>query len=152
MKHIPAIILLLTPLIFACNNQEAAREESSTKDNTEKTSSEMVCYKAEGRDTITLSFRTLSDSVVGTLRYNLYQKDQNNGSIFGRFNGDTLYAEYVFQSEGMDSRRQVAFLKKNDLLIQGIGPVEEKGNAQYFTNRSQIRFDSGIELRKTACQ
>lgn len=146
MKPIHFIILLSVYSVLACNNPETKEKNESGLSNAGKT-----CYVKFDRDTIQLSLLSTGDSVSGTLRYKVFQKDENNGSIHGNFRADTLFAEYVFQSEGMQSIREVVFLRKNGSLVQGIGPVEEQGNRQYFTDHKQIHFDSGIELRKSDC-
>ena len=146
MKPNLFIILLFVCSLMACNNPESKEKNDSDQSNSGKT-----CYAKFDRDTIQLSLLSTGDSVSGTLRYKLFQKDENNGSIHGNFRADTLFGEYVFQSEGMQSIREIVFLRKNGSLIQGIGPVEEQGNRQYFTDYKQIRFDSGIELKKSGC-
>ncbi len=146
MKAKHFIILLSIYSIISCNNPETKEKNDSDLSNSGTT-----CYAKLDRDTIQLSLLSTSDSVSGTLRYKLFQKDENNGSIHGNFRADTLFAEYVFQSEGMQSMREIVFLRKDGSLIQGIGPVAEQGNRQYFTDHKQIQFDSGIELKKSAC-
>lgn len=131
---------------MACNNPETKEKYESGLGNSGKT-----CYVKFDRDSIQLSLLFTGDSVSGTLRYKLFQKDENNGSIHGNFRADTLFAEYVFQSEGMQSMREIVFLRKNGSLFQGTGPVAEQGNRQYFTDYKQINFDSGIELKKSGC-
>ena len=151
MNKIILLSALVCLTILSCKNEDEAKK--TTKENSHSINSEsgFTCYSKQDRDTIVLSFRNISDSVVGTLDYHISQKDKNTGFFYGRFSGDTLFAEFVFESEGMNSRRQMAFLKKDDNLVEGFGPIEEKGNRQYFTDKSQIRFDSGIELKKTSC-
>ncbi len=152
MKKILSLFAFGSFIIFSCNNQET--DKAATKEETQppRTESDLTCYSKQDRDTIVLSYRSIADSVTGSLQYHIAEKDKNTGTFYGRFNGDTLFAEYVFQSEGMDSRRQLAFLKKDNSLLQGFGPVSEQGNRQFFTDKSKIRFDTGIELKKSACQ
>jgi hypothetical protein len=152
MKNSICLLALIASTVLACNNADTKKEETTKDKQTVSTESDLDCYAKEDRDTIMLSIRNFTDSVSGTLQYHLFQKDRNNGSVFGKFHGDTLFLEYVFQSEGMDSRREIAFLKKDNSLIQGFGPTAEEGNRQYFTDKSQIRYESGIELKKFACK
>jgi len=151
MKNTVLLLALIGFTAFSCNNEDTNKTAKKEEIQTPRTESDLNCFSKNDRDTIVLSYRSIGDSVSGALQYHISQKDKNTGSFYGRFNGDTLFVEYVFQSEGMDSRRQMAFLKKDNTLIQGFGPTAEQGNRQYFTDKSQLRFDSGIELKKTSC-
>jgi len=126
----------------------------SCKENQNKDEDGVItnCYSKVDRDTIALMTKTLGDSVLtGLLRYKWFEKDENVGTIRGVFRGDTLFAEYNFRSEGLESTREVVFLKKGNLLIEGIGKVEVSGSHQYFVNPKEIKFNSGIELAEGDC-
>ena len=66
--------------------------------------------------------------------------------------GDTLVADYTFNSEGKLSTRQVAFLKKDGKLMEGFGEVVEKDGKIYFKSISDLKFDDAIEFTKINCK
>ena len=66
-------------------------------------------------------------------------------------NGDTLLADYTFQSEGTESVRQVAFLKKGDGFVEGYGDVEDQGGKMVFKNTAMLDFGSGTAFTKVPC-
>jgi len=66
-------------------------------------------------------------------------------------NGDTLIAEYTFMSEGINSVREVAFLKKDQNYVEGYGEMEEKDGKTIFKNTAGIRFDTKATLVSVAC-
>ena len=89
--------------------------------------------------------------MTGELVYRLYEKDRNQGSLAGQLKGDTLLAEYRFQSEGSQSVRQVAFLKKGDAYLEGFGEVEEREGKTVFKDVSTLCFTDMMVLRKEDC-
>ncbi len=78
--------------------------------------------------------------VTGELVYDYFEKDKNTGTIKGEMKGDTLFAEYIFMSEGINSVREVAFLQKGDDLIEGYGDVEEQTAKIVFKNKAALNL------------
>jgi len=112
------------------------------------------CYLAIiKKDTISLNL-TVKDSSLeqGELHYNFFEKDKNQGTLSGTFKGDTLFADYTFMSEGKSSVREVVFLKKGNIFIEGYGDVEEKDGKTVFKDKKKLFFDSKIVLSKTDCK
>ena len=91
------------------------------------------------------------DSITGSLGYKLYEKDQANGSILGKMYGDTLRATYTFVSEGMESTREVIFLKKDTLLIEGLGNVKDTNGKVVFEDAKNVKFN-GMALHAVPCK
>lgn len=112
------------------------------------------CYEyANGKDTIHLSLTTTNgNNVSGDLKYAWFEKDNNTGTLSGMFKGDTLYADYTFQSEGMTSVRETVFLRKGDELLQGYGDITEKDNKQTFKDKKSVKFDEKMVLKKVVCK
>lgn len=112
------------------------------------------CYSAIiKKDTILLSLSVKDSSLeAGELHYNFFEKDKNHGTLAGTFKGDTLFADYTFMSEGKQSVREVVFLKKGNIFIEGYGDVEEKENKTVFKDKKKMFFDSKIVLSKTDCK
>ncbi|CCH01444.1 hypothetical protein FAES_3436 [Fibrella aestuarina BUZ 2] len=110
------------------------------------------CYAyVSARDTVRLTLLPQGDSLTGELTYKLAEKDQNIGTLRGRMRGDTLLARYTFQSEGIESVREVAFLKQADALVEGYGPVAEQNGQQVFADRTKLAFTSTLRLTPTDC-
>lgn len=113
---------------------------------------EEECYSyVTPKDTVYLHVSRKNRSITGDLTYKLYEKDSNQGSLDGRIKGDTLVAEYTFNSEGRSSVREVIFLKKGDTYIEGFGPVNDKEGKTVFQDHKNITFINGITLSKTDC-
>ena len=86
------------------------------------------------KDSVLLELNFKGNAFTGNLEYHYLKKDQNIGTLMGSKTGDTLIAEYRFMSEGMESSREVAFLKSGTDLVEGYGDVEEKNNKVVFKN------------------
>ena len=89
--------------------------------------------------------------VTGNLTYKLFQKDKNEGTLQGTIKGDTLIADYKFMSEGTESVREVAFLKKGNDFIEGYGAAEEKNGGMIFKNANTINYSSNVILKPVEC-
>ena len=106
----------------------------------------------KGKDIISANLIIDGQNVSGNLAYNFYEKDKNTGSILGTIKGDTLLADYTFQSEGQESIRQVTFLRKNKTLIEGYGESKQDGNKSVFSNAKAIAFNSSTLLKEVSCK
>lgn len=154
IRYIPFVAA--AALIFSScqseNNQKKSPNNSSS--NTEDVKiSETYCYAfIKNNDTARLNYISTNGIATGELSYNLYQKDKNNGILEGEIKGDTLIADYIFESEGSESVREVVFLMKNNELIEGFGEVEEKDGKTIFKNRSKLIFGNSIVFKKVDCQ
>ena len=112
------------------------------------------CYalRANG-NVIELSFNVNSHQEVnGKLSYNISGKDKNEGTLIGNMKGDTLIADYTFTSEGVSSVREVAFLQKDGLLIEGFGDVVQANDKVTFKDKTKLKFDKKNRLTKTDCK
>jgi len=112
-----------------------------------------ACYAyTTNKDTVILQISVSDTLVSGTLEYKLYEKDRNKGTIRGSMKGDTLYADYVFSSEGMVSTREVVFLKKDSMLTEGYGERDEINGRLVFKNKTQLDFSGILILQKVDCK
>ncbi len=108
------------------------------------------CYLYnQDNNTINLEITSVDDGVEGTLTYALDGKDNNTGTLVGTLDGDELFGEYTFMSEGVGNKREVAFLIEDNKLIEGYGELDENGTA--FVNKSNISYTSTFPLTKTDC-
>lgn len=163
MKHQIFLSAGLISLLFSCTNDQAKKNigdsttvkivDTITTPAPVKTNT-ADCYQyIQNRDTATLQLKITGDELTGELNYNLFEKDKNKGKIAGELKGDTIIAEYTFDSEGLRSVREVIFVKKADgKLYEGFGEVEEKGGKTVFKNRSALKFDQGMAFSKADCK
>ena len=87
--------------------------------------------------------------IKGHLNYRLAEKDANMGTFEGVLLNDILLGDYMFQSEGVISKREVIFKIVNQQLIEGYGPMDENGIC--FMNTDHVTFSSTMPLSKTKC-
>ena len=101
------------------------------------------CYQMVLKnDTANLTLQLRDSTVSGNLSYHWYQKDWNDGTIKGVMRGDTVVADYTFQSEGMTSVRQVRFLLRPDGLAQGQGELIEENGKVVYRQPAALHFDT----------
>lgn len=149
-------LLLIVTCTISCNGNEPSSQRNDTvieetKVTTHK-SPDVICFSTTGTDTVILRIN-ISDSLVsGTLIYKLYEKDSNKGKLEGKLYGDTLIADYKFISEGIESIRQVAFLIKDSMAIEGYGDIEQKDGKTVFKNLKSLDFTHGLPLTKVDCK
>lgn len=155
-------IVLLMTIVFsaACNNDpkktatgtEVANDRAVT--GSVATAGETLeCYvNTSSKDSVMLHLTFTRNTVSGSMHYHILGKDKNQGTLQGVLKGDTIFADYAFSSEGKESVRQVAYLKKDNSLLEGYGNVEEKGGRMVFTNTGALNFGKGVVLQKTDCK
>lgn len=155
MKKIIFTLFSTAAMFTACqnNNSEKNKANSNAVNTNIVLATMQYCYTyIKNKDTATLTMISSGPITTGELKYNLYEKDKNTGIFEGELRGDTLIAEYTFNSEGTESVRQVAFLKKGNQLIEGFGDVEEKNGKMMFKDTSKLTFGQSIVFNKVDCQ
>jgi len=163
MKKSLVLLTGIALLVSACNSSNTT---SNDADSTSVTSVDTTltpavpaqvkvtdCYiYIKNRDTVKLKLNTENEELTGDLSYNLFEKDSNKGTIAGEIKGDTILAEYTYDSEGMRSTREIVFLKRDGKLYEGFGDVEEKSGKTVFKNRAKLKFEDAIILSLTECK
>jgi len=161
MRKLILTLVAASTLLAACNNEKKTETitDSATVNpvDTTVTANDQNfangCYAyIKNRDTASLTLKVDGEEVTGDLSYKLFEKDSNKGTIAGEFKGDTIIAEYDFNSEGVRSIREIVFLKKDGKLYEGFGDVETKGTKVVFKNRATLKFDGGLVFDPTACK
>ena len=160
----PSIITLALFIIIAasCTSDNKSRVVSDTAEVialdttfsavTPKTSSSNCYVYINNKDTASLKINIEGEELTGDLNYNLFEKDRNKGTIAGEMKGDTIIAEYTFDSEGLRSVREVVFVKRIDgNIYEGTGEVIEKGGKMVFKDRSALKFSPSMVFTKTNC-
>lgn len=146
MKKRSCYYLFLIFLFAACNNTQNIKEEASS------ITEPLSCYAyIHNSDSILLNIKVDDNIVTGNLTYNFFEKDDNEGSINGEMHGDTIFAVYKFQSEGKESEREIAFLKREDTFVEGFGEVIYENEKMLFKNKSLLNFESNLVLEETPC-
>ncbi|HEV7379153.1 MAG TPA: hypothetical protein VGN64_05120 [Dyadobacter sp.] len=149
IKRLPLAAVAL--LAVACNSNPTQNAAIDTK-RSEQDSTFNICFSSiVKKDTVLLNAHMSGDSVTGSLGYKLYEKDQNNGSLLAKMYGDTLRGMYTFMSEGTESVREVIFLRKDTLLIEGYGPLKEVDGKAIFEDAAKVKFD-GTVLAEAPCK
>ncbi len=158
MKHSFLIISLAAISAASCNNETKQSTETTTIADTSKPVENKImipvssCYSTTtGKDSVHLKVEVFPNVVTGNLFYQFHEKDRNKGELEGQLHGDTLIADYKFMSEGKESVRQVIFLIKDNIAVEGYGNMEEKNGKMIFKNQKEIVFGKGLILKKVEC-
>lgn len=144
-KNILYFVLAAIPFAYACNQNNKTAIGAKTK--TDSLVNEN-CYAAGfEKDSAAMNVKILaSGKVTGSLLVNYADKPHNNGTINGKFNGDTLLVDYRFKT-GEDTVKvytnPLAFLKKDGKLIMGVGQIETTLGRSYFVKGKPINFEAG---------
>ena len=135
-------------LVFACKNndhKEAKETESVVVSRDSETQDEIPvkqCYLyASDQDTISLNISKLDSIVTGSLIYSYFEKDINRGQISGMMHGDTLVADYIFESEGTTSQRKVIFVQEENKLVEAFTASDSTG----------LKLNEDFALTRTNC-
>lgn len=156
-KYLLIIPILCIITITSCKN-ETKTDESEMMNSEESdmqadvNTPQIACYKfASEKDTVLLQMEQINEEVAGTLSYNYFEKDKNDGTFEGKMIGDTLYADYTFGSEGSVSVREVMFVKKENKLIEGFGEVEEVNGKMKFKDNAKFTLNEKMPLTEINC-
>lgn len=154
MKNTIFVIAMLSAMTSCADKKQQPETETEPEVKNEQpvVEANRECFEwVKNNDTVSLSYTRKVNNVSGELRYAWFEKDKNTGTFVGVFEGDTLRADYKFQSEGMESVREIVFVRNGDQLLQGNGEMTEKNGKQIFTDRKKLDFSNTITLTKTNC-
>lgn len=155
MKHIIVLSSLAAVIFASCNNNSTKVETSEIPVDSTAVAPVLdtvsACYTFQNdKMLVTLHTDAVGAKVTGHLSYNYAEKDDNSGTISGEYKGDTLFAEYKFVSEGVESIREVAFVKNGTTLTEGFGEVTEQGGKVTFKDKAALKYE-GTGLSETPC-
>ena len=91
------------------------------------------------------------DSVMGTLQYNRFEKDDNSGNFVGKVDSNKVVGWYKFQSEGVITVRQIVFKIVGDKLAEGYGDVGSTGDTAYFSYPHTLNYEENHPFEKINC-
>ena len=147
---------LINPLVFICLvmistgcQQHPVLKPEAIKEITEAETHACYLY-ASGHDSVMMKLTTKGNRVAGELMYHYFGKDKNKGRFSGTMQGDTLFADYTFFSEGIESVREVCFLKKENGLLEGFGDMDHLSGSK-FADKNKVSFPETGLLIKTGC-
>ena len=115
--------------------------------NTEEAEAKNVkgCYFSEANNDLFIMDLTYHENttVTGNLAYQPFQKDTSKGSFVGTYENGILHGIYTFESEGMNSERELYFKRDSDGFVPGYGPVEVIDNKLERLQRPlQLKWDN----------
>ena len=155
MKKLALLTLTLFSLV-ACNNntktggKSVAKEELSVNKVTKQPALETGCYAYNNNgNQIKMQITEVNEKVTANLNIAYSEKDANRGKFVGTLKGDKLVGTYTFNSEGIESAREMAFLVKGAQLIEGYGEMDESGTK--FKDINTIKYTSTMPLKKVDC-
>ena len=140
---------------FHCKNKEENVEDinvedTSETDNTITPTLEKGCYMYnENGSFVNMEIIKNENPIEGDLIYAYAEKDKNIGKFIGELKDDKLIGTYTFQSEGVESKRQVAFMLKDNQLVEGYGELTDDGTM--FKDVNSISYSSTMPLTKINC-
>ena len=121
-------------------------------DSAIETSALTGCYRmTKDKDTGSLNLSVTGNKVSGKLEYKLFEKDSNKGIISGIVRDSLIIADYTFQSEGINSVREVVFLIKGNSLLEGYGEIRIVGDTSRFVGSGRLKF-MPAPFVKVACE
>ena len=129
---------------------QSVMEENAEMETTQNSTLEIGCYdyKSDGNN-IKMEITEVNENVTGVLYIAFAEKDTNQGKFVGTLNGNKLIGTYTFNSEGTKSSREMAFLVKDNQLIEGYGDLNEDGTK--FKDVNTIKYTSTMPLTKVDC-
>ncbi len=157
MVKLNVAFLSLLFLTAACNDEAKTSDAKLNVDtlNTKALVSDTLpagCYsQLMGRDTAALQIETKGTHVTGSLSYNIFEKDRNDGTIQADQDGNIIKGWYLFKSEGIISVREVAWQLHGDELWPALGEVTQRNDTTLFASPGQLKFDSTRPFKKVAC-
>ncbi|HEX6193508.1 MAG TPA: hypothetical protein VFZ42_14140 [Chitinophagaceae bacterium] len=153
-------MLLCVIIILACNSNTRQIESTNVQTDTSRVDSLSSmpdtllsgCYSLIAkRDTASFQVQVKDSSASGSLSYNLFEKDRNDGTFEGEITGDLLIGWYLFRSEGLMSVRQVAWQLHTNSLWPANGEIVVRNDSSFFKDPSKLKFDSTRAFVKTKC-
>ena len=151
------LLAAFVTLLAACNSNSATKQAADSTITAETAvaaaAESRTCYASyKNQDSTYLDLHIEGDQVSGALDIIPREKDRNIGTVSGLVKGDTILLDYTFQSEGMQSIRQVAYLQKDGKLVEGFAEVQEQNGKTVFKSLGDLKFDGSVILEQSACK
>jgi len=151
-NQIYKLVLFIPLFLFSCNHgtkNTALRHEDSYS----LIRKPEQCFTAVfQKDTAFLKFKTMPNGKIlgkliikyGELEPLASEKELYRGDISGKFNRDTLFADYVFTNGAKKTiyRNPLALLMKNNKLVLGYGTTINYLGRTWFMHHQAINFNN----------
>jgi len=147
MRHFLICVLYLA--LISCTNGGAHRSSTSGNEG-QATSGEhgktpgsyQYCF-VTADDTAILSLRITEGGVSGKLLLQYFGKERNDGKLENAyFRNDTLIADYQYWSDDGPGLREVMFLIRDGIALEGYGATQSVGEKKVFTSHKSVSFNS----------
>jgi hypothetical protein len=153
MKIQSLILLAAITMATACTSGTDKGTENSAA-SAEPLNSE--CYTAvQGADSAFMKLNSAATGkITGDLEIIYAGKPGHKGTLSGEFKGDTLYADYSFNTGGTKTnyKNPMAILRDGDRMILGVGEIESYLGKSYFKKGVPINYEiAKFKFDKTAC-
>ena len=145
--------ILIASVLFSCNNapqqSEGTLEDSTTVTaaKTEPVVGEQCYLFVAAKDTYALKLNIIDTAVKGTAVFKNFEKDSNQGTVEGKMNGDIIRLWYNFQSEGMNSVRELYFKKEGDKLVTGTSNEATKADTAYVPDAKAVVYNGPVYMK-----
>ena len=150
----PIYLLAFTAFCIMLSCNRGKDSSNQIENDLSKADIQDQCYQAFfEKDTGDLKITTDENGkVTGDLemRYglkpNTVERVINKGKVDGSFRGDTLFLNYLYTSGSLNKtlyQNPLAFLKKGEQLVMGVGEIEHSVGRSYFVKNKPIDFDKG---------
>lgn len=146
---------------ISCNNESQSNAQSSAAVDTVVPAAVKApvadtaiigCYNwILNKDTATLQLQVKGENITGTLVYDFFEKDRNDGTVQAELNNNILTGWYLFRSEGIMSVRQVAWKVSKNALLPGTGEMIQRNDTLLFKRIDNLEFDSIHAFVKIPC-
>lgn len=145
-------------IFISCLGLASCKKEEKSSKAIVESPLQVTCYQAVyEKDTVTLKLNTLKD---GTITGNMVMKEMNSsikdGTINGKFSGDTLLVDYTYVSGPNDKtvfKNPLALLKKGNVLVLGNGKIETYFGKTYFIKGQPIDYEKvKYKFSESVCQ
>jgi len=151
-------LFFVSLLAAGCSQNEKQTDSSNVAANNSaiatKDSYSMVGCRQMiiGKDTANIALQESGDSLYGPLEYKRFEKDSNKGIVCLLKRNGRAEGWYNFQSEGMNSVRQVIFKLSGDSLSEAYGDITVKGDTAMFKYPHALQFEEKHSFVKTNCK
>jgi len=135
MKKLTSLMLISTFALTACGSTSQAKAITG-------------CFEATlSADHYFLEIVSVNgQNVKARVSFQNANKDSSHGTFAATYNSKTLKGIYNFQSEGLNSRRELIFKKTARGWQEGFGDVVVNGNLESFKDSKKITWDNQYEF------
>lgn len=111
------------------------------------------CYQMViGKDTADMKLMVANDLITGTLKYNRFEKDANDGTVKLFWKSPYLEGWYSFESEGKLSVREIKLLINGNTLAEAYGEVATFADTFRYKYPDNLKYETKHPFEKVPCK